>query len=65
MAASLAAGVAAGLVVGKPVGFLLASYAAVKLGLAEKPAAYTWSQLGAAGALTLLNVAVAVFVSFL
>jgi len=61
--ALLALGIAAGLVVGKPVGFLLASYAAVKLGLAEKPAAYTWTQLGAAGALAGIGFTMSLFIA--
>jgi NhaA family Na+:H+ antiporter len=40
-----------GLVIGKPVGILAAAMLAARLGLAEKPGAYSWSQLTGAGAL--------------
>jgi NhaA family Na+:H+ antiporter len=60
---SLALGIVAGLVIGKPVGFLVASFAAVKLGLAEKPAAYSWAQLGAAGALAGIGFTMSLFIA--
>ncbi|HYJ41355.1 MAG TPA: Na+/H+ antiporter NhaA, partial [Steroidobacteraceae bacterium] len=47
----LMAAIICGLAIGKPVGFILASWLAVKLGIAEKPAAYSWRQLAGAGAL--------------
>src|SRR5690606_5925224 len=43
--------IAAGLVIGKPVGFLLLSALAVRLGLAVKPQSYSWRQLAGAGCL--------------
>ena len=45
----LMAAIIGGLVVGKPVGFLLASWFAVKIGLAEKPVAYSWPSTGWCG----------------
>ena len=42
---SLTMAIVVGLVVGKPIGFVLASALAVWLGFAVKPAAYTWLQL--------------------
>ncbi|HSD43499.1 MAG TPA: Na+/H+ antiporter NhaA [Burkholderiales bacterium] len=59
----LALGILAGLVVGKPLGFLLASLAAVRLGLADKPAAYTWSQVAAAGALAGIGFTMSLFIA--
>ena len=43
--------IAAGLVIGKPLGLVVASVLAVKLGAAIKPAEYSWRQLCGAGAL--------------
>jgi len=53
----------AGLVIGKPVGFVLASALAVRLGLAEKPAAYTWRQLAGAGALAGIGFTMSLFIA--
>ncbi len=41
----LMAAIICGLAIGKPAGFILASWLAVKFGIAEKPAAYSWRQL--------------------
>ena len=45
------AAIVAGLAMGKPVGVFLAAAAAVRAGIAVKPAEYTWRQLAGAGAL--------------
>jgi NhaA family Na+:H+ antiporter len=56
-------GITAGLVVGKPVGFLLASALAVRLGLAVKPEAYSWRQLAGAGALAGIGFTMSLFIA--
>jgi NhaA family Na+:H+ antiporter len=53
----------AGLVIGKPLGFVLASYLAVRTGLAEKPATYSWRQLAGAGALAGIGFTMSLFIS--
>jgi NhaA family Na+:H+ antiporter len=53
----------AGLTVGKPAGFLLATWLAVKAGVAEKPAAYSWRQLGGAGALAGIGFTMSLFIA--
>lgn len=55
--------IAAGLVIGKPVGLLLASYAAVKLGWATKPDEYSWRQLTGAGALAGIGFTMSLFIA--
>jgi len=52
-----------GLTVGKPVGFLLASWLAVKSGLAQKPDAYDWRQLAGAGALAGIGFTMSLFIA--
>jgi NhaA family Na+:H+ antiporter len=52
-----------GLVVGKPVGILLAAWLAARLGLAEKPDAYTWRQLAGAGALGGIGFTMSLFIA--
>jgi NhaA family Na+:H+ antiporter len=52
-----------GLAVGKPVGMLLAAAAAVRLGLAAKPADYSWRQLGGAGALAGIGFTMSLFIA--
>lgn len=59
----LMAAIICGLAVGKPAGFLLASWLAVKSGLAEKPAAYSWRQLGGAGALAGIGFTMSLFIA--
>ncbi len=59
----LMAAIVGGLVIGKPVGFLLASWLAVKLNLAEKPAAYSWRQLAGAGALAGIGFTMSLFIA--
>jgi NhaA family Na+:H+ antiporter len=52
-----------GLVVGKPLGVVGASLLAVKLGLAEKPSAYSWRQLAGAGALAGIGFTMSLFIA--
>lgn len=59
----LMAAIICGLAVGKPAGFLLASWLAVKSGFAEKPAAYSWRQLGGAGALAGIGFTMSLFIA--
>jgi NhaA family Na+:H+ antiporter len=59
----LMAAIIGGLVVGKPAGFLLASWLAVGLGVAEKPAAYSWRQLAGAGALAGIGFTMSLFIA--
>jgi NhaA family Na+:H+ antiporter len=49
--------------VGKPLGFVLASWLAVKLRVAEKPAAYSWRQLVGAGALAGIGFTMSLFIA--
>jgi NhaA family Na+:H+ antiporter len=55
--------IAAGLVLGKPLGFIGASWLAVKAGLAEKPRAYDWLQLSGAGALAGIGFTMSLFIA--
>ena len=59
----LMAAIVMGLTVGKPLGFLFASWLAVKLGVAEKPAAYSWRQLIGAGALAGIGFTMSLFIA--
>jgi NhaA family Na+:H+ antiporter len=59
----LMAAIVCGLVIGKPAGFILASWLAVKLGVAEKPAAYSWRQLAGAGALAGIGFTMSLFIA--
>jgi NhaA family Na+:H+ antiporter len=59
----LMAAIIFGLALGKPLGFLLASWLAVKLGVAEKPAAYTWRHLAGAGALAGIGFTMSLFIA--
>ncbi len=52
-----------GLVIGKPLGFILASFIAVRLGFASKPESYTWRQLCGAGALAGIGFTMSLFVA--
>ncbi len=60
---SLTLAIVVGLVVGKPIGFVLASALAVWLGFAVKPAAYTWLQLAGAGALAGIGFTMSLFIA--
>jgi NhaA family Na+:H+ antiporter len=55
--------IVAALVLGKPAGFLGATALAVRLGLAEKPSAYSWRQLGGAGALAGIGFTMSLFIA--
>ena len=59
----LMAAIVCGLTIGKPAGFILASWLAVKLGVAEKPAAYSWRQLAGAGALAGIGFTMSLFIA--
>ena len=52
-----------GLVVGKPVGIVVAAWLAVRLGVAEKPDAYSWRQLCGAGALGGIGFTMSLFIA--
>jgi Na+:H+ antiporter, NhaA family len=52
-----------GLVVGKPVGMLSAAWLAVRVGLATKPAEYSWRQLAGAGALAGIGFTMSLFIA--
>ena len=52
-----------GLVLGKPLGMLSAAWLAVKLGVADKPAAYSWRQLGGAGALAGIGFTMSLYIA--
>ena len=58
-------GVVGGLVVGKPLGILLFSWLAVRLGMAELPAGTRWRDIGAVGLLAGIGFTVALFVASL
>jgi len=53
----------AGLVLGKPLGLVGASWAAVGLGLAKKPSDYSWRQLIGAGALAGIGFTMSLFIA--
>jgi NhaA family Na+:H+ antiporter len=59
----LMAAIICGLAIGKPAGFILASWIAVKLGVAEKPAAYSWRHLSGAGALAGIGFTMSLFIA--
>ena len=52
-----------GLVIGKPLGFILASVTAVRLGFASKPKSYTWRQLCGASALAGIGFTMSLFIA--
>jgi NhaA family Na+:H+ antiporter len=52
-----------GLAVGKPIGILAGSWLAVRLGVADKPAAYSWTQLLGAGALAGIGFTMSLFIA--
>lgn len=52
-----------GLVIGKPLGLVLASALAVWLGVAVKPAEYSWRQLAGAGALAGIGFTMSLFIA--
>lgn len=52
-----------GLAIGKPAGILLGCALAVALGIAEKPAGYSWRQLAGAGALAGIGFTMSLFIA--
>src|SRR5690606_21526596 len=52
-----------GLFVGKPVGFVLLAALAVRLGVATKPAAFSWRQLTGAGAIAGIGFTMSLFIA--
>lgn len=48
---------------GKPTGILLASWLAVRLGIAVKPESYSWRQLAGAGALAGIGFTMSLFIA--
>lgn len=52
-----------GLAVGKPLGIVMFSWIVVRLGLAEKPASYTWRQLAGAGAFAGIGFTMSIFIA--
>ena len=61
----VAAAVAAGLIVGKPVGILAFSWAAVRLGLAQLPRGVTWKLLLGGGMLAGIGFTMSMFIASL
>jgi NhaA family Na+:H+ antiporter len=59
----LLAALMAGLVIGKPLGFVGASWLAIRAGLASKPQAYSWRQLLGAGALAGIGFTMSLFIA--
>ncbi len=60
---SLLFAILAGLVLGKPAGYLLFSWLAVRLNLATKPDTYSWGQLVGAGALAGIGFTMSLFIA--
>jgi NhaA family Na+:H+ antiporter len=52
-----------GLIIGKPLGFIVASALAVRLSLAQKPNAYSWRQLAGAGVLAGIGFTMSLFIA--
>jgi NhaA family Na+:H+ antiporter len=63
LGSSVALAVAAGLVVGKPVGIVLFSLAAVKLGLASLPTGVNWKSMIGAGCLAGIGFTMSLFIA--
>ncbi len=59
----LVAAIVAGLVAGKPLGMLVATALAVRLGVAVKPAEYSWVQLLGAGCLAGIGFTMSLFIA--
>ncbi len=59
----LMAAIGGGLLIGKPVGMVLVSFLAVKLGVAVKPSEYSWRQLIGAGALAGIGFTMSLFIA--
>jgi NhaA family Na+:H+ antiporter len=60
---SLMLAIMAGLVIGKPVGMFCACALAVRLKIAVKPSAYSWTQLAGAGALAGIGFTMSLFIA--
>lgn len=60
---SLISAIALGLVLGKPVGIVLAAAFAVWVGIAIKPAAYSWRQMLGAGALAGIGFTMSLYIA--
>jgi NhaA family Na+:H+ antiporter len=60
---TLVLGIVLGLVLGKPAGILGFAWLATRLGVAAKPAAYTWRQLAGAGALAGIGFTMSLFIA--
>ncbi len=60
---ALMLGIATALVIGKPLGFCAATGAAVWMGVAAKPQAYSWRQLAGAGALAGIGFTMSLFIA--
>jgi NhaA family Na+:H+ antiporter len=60
---AVAPAVAAGLVLGKPLGILLFSWLAIRLGAAQLPAGVTWSSLLGAGCLAGIGFTMSLFIA--
>lgn len=60
---TLVLAVVLGLVLGKPLGMVVAAAAAVRLGIAAKPAAYSWRQMLGAGALAGIGFTMSLYIA--
>jgi NhaA family Na+:H+ antiporter len=60
---TLMAAIILGLCVGKPLGILLFSYAAVRFGLADKPPQYNWRQMAGVGAIAGIGFTMSLFIA--
>jgi NhaA family Na+:H+ antiporter len=60
---TLILGIVAGLVVGKPVGIVLASLAAVRLGIARIPPGVTWTGVALVGCVAGIGFTMAIFIA--
>jgi NhaA family Na+:H+ antiporter len=63
LSSPVALGIVAGLVLGKPVGIVLASFIAVKLGLGRLPDRTTWPMLTGVGAVAGVGFTVSLFIA--
>jgi NhaA family Na+:H+ antiporter len=61
--AALMVGTSTALVMGKPLGFCAATGAAVWMGIATKPRAYSWHQVAGAGALAGIGFTMSLFIA--
>src|SRR5690606_22953025 len=61
--ASVATAIVAGLVLGKPLGVVVFSFLAVRIGVAAKPPSLDWGLIAAGGALTGIGFTMAVFIA--